>query len=90
MPKPRNIVPTRMLNVALPLPVFAQLTLHLNSDVEGRVPHGAYSQFLSEIIKAHFAAAELDLAPWLPDGVPPGVYVVRGAAETIEALKGKL
>ena len=61
MPKPPNPIPSRVLNVALPLPVFTQMMLHLNSDLEGRVPHGAYSRFISELIREHFAKQTLDI-----------------------------
>jgi hypothetical protein len=88
MPKPPNLIPTKQLNVALPLPVFSQLMLHLNSDVEGRVPHGAYSRFLTELLRQHFEQGELDLAPYL--GVPAGIYTVRGDAVTLEILQRRL
>ena len=87
MPKPPNLIPTRQLNVALPLPVFARLSLELNSDLEGRVPHGAYSRFLSELLRAHFEQSEIDLAQYLGPEIPPGIYVLRGPIETIEALR---
>ena len=87
MPKPPNLIPSKQLNVALPLPVFTRLMLHLNSDLEGRVPHGAWSRFLVELLRQHFDQAELDLAPWLGEDIPVGLYLVRGEAATIAALK---
>lgn len=90
MPKQKNLVPTRLLNVALPLPVYTQLLLHLNSDLEGRVPHGAWSRFLSELIKAHFEESTLDLAPFAGPEIPAGIYTVRGAPETLRILERKL
>ena len=87
MPKPPNLIPTKQLNVALPLPVFTRLSLELNSDLEGRVPHGAYSRFLSELLRAHFDHSEIDLAPHLGPDIPAGIYVLRGPLETIEALR---
>lgn len=87
MPKPPNLIPSKQLNVALPLPVFTQLMLHLNSDLEGRVPHGAYSKFLSELLRNHFEEGTLDLSPFLGPDIPAGIYLVRGPRETIDALE---
>ena len=88
MPKPANLIPSRQLNVALPLPIFTRLTLHLNSDLEGRVPHGAYSRFLVELLRQHFDQAELDLGSRF--GGPPGIYLIRGEAATIALLEKDL
>lgn len=84
-----NPVPSEQLNVALPLDVHTRLSAHLYSELEGRVPHGAYSRFLVELIRERFAAEFLDLAPYLPDA-PPGVFVVSGTPESIKLLKEKL
>jgi len=83
-----NIIPSQQLNVALPLPLYMQLSAHLYSELEGRVPHGAYSRFLIELLRARFSEGALDLAPWL--GSPAGAFVVSGPAETLMALKEKL
>lgn len=85
MPKPRNIVPSKQLNVALPLPVFVKLGAHLYSELEQRVPHGAYSRFLSNLLRGFFAQARLDLAPYMASD--PGAFVVSGSPEAVEALK---
>jgi len=87
MPKPPNLIPSKQLNLALPLPIFTRLSLELNSDLEGRVPHGAYSRFLGELIRNHFEQGEVDLAPWLGEDIPAGIYVLRGPKEALEALK---
>lgn len=90
MSKPLSIIPSRQLNVALPLPVFTRLMLHLNSDLEGRVPHGAYSRFLTDILRERFDEAQLDLAPFLHPESPSGTYVVRGEPATIQLLEQRL
>ena len=64
MPKPANVTPTQKLNVALPGDLHAQLSLHLFSDLEGRVPQGAYARFLAPLLREYFAQAHLDLAEW--------------------------
>jgi len=90
MPKPPNLIPSRQLNVALPLPLLTQLSLELYSELEGRVPHGAYSRFLVELLRKHFAEQVLDLGPHLGEDFPVGTYLLQGAPETLEALKGLL
>ena len=90
MPKPPNLIPSKQLNVALPLPIFTRLTLDLHSALEDRVPHGAYSRFLSDLLRAHYEESQLDLGPFLGADFPAGVYVIRGARETLEALQRKL
>lgn len=84
-----NLIPPVQLNVALPLDVHTQLTAHLYSELEGRVPHGAYSRFLVDLIKTHFSGKELELSPYIPNAAP-GAFVVRGAADAILALKYQL
>jgi len=88
MAKHPNLIPSQQLNVALPLPVYTQLTAHLYSPLEGRVPHGAYSRFLTDLLREQFAGKSLDLAPWVV-GVP-GAFVVHGTAEAIRELKYRL
>jgi hypothetical protein len=80
-----NLIPTQQLNLALPLPVFTQLTAHLYSDLEGRVPHAAYSRFLTDLIRGYFVHKQLDLAPWT--SAAPGSFMVEGSPEAISALE---
>jgi len=87
MPKPPNLIPSKQLNVALPLPEFTQLMLHLNSDLEGRVPHGAYSRFLTDLLREYFSREQVDLGPFISPDIPAGLYIVSGSPETIGALK---
>lgn len=85
MPKPKNAIPSIQLNVALPLDVHTQLSAYLYSDLEGRVPHGAYSRFLVELLRGHFAGASLDMAPFLDSA--PGAFVLQGTPEAIFATR---
>ena len=55
MAKTPNLIPSKQLNVALPLPLMTRLATHLYSDLEGRVPHGAYSRFLIDLLQVHFS-----------------------------------
>lgn len=56
MKRPKIIRPTK-LTMALPEDVRAKLDLHLFSQVEGRVPMGAYQRFFIERIKEFFNPA---------------------------------
>lgn len=84
MARPPNLVPSQQLNLALPLPVFTQLTAHLYSPLEERVPHGAYSRFLVDLLREYFTSAQLDLAPFL--ATDPGAFIVSGSPEAIGEL----
>ena len=92
MSKRPNIIPSQQLNVALPLPLYSKLSAHLYSELEGRVPHGAYSRFLIDQLQAYFSSKHLDLAPYINGD--PGAFVVSGSPEAIavllRALKGEL
>jgi len=83
-----NIVPSISLKTNLPIDIRTKLDLHLFSELEGRVPHGAYQKFLVEIINQYFDSRHLDLAPYL--GTLPTVAVIRGAPMVIDLLKDKL
>lgn len=85
MGKRANLIPSQPLNVALPLPLYTQLSAHLYSELEGRVPHGAFSRFMIDTLRGYFSAAELDLAPFT--GATPGAFVVHGSPESINALR---
>lgn len=84
-----NAIPSVMLHVALPLPEHTRLTAHLYSELEQRVPFGAYQAFVVERLREHFAGKSLDLSPYVA-GANPGDFVVRGSPETILALKYRL
>lgn len=90
MPKTPNLIPSKHLNVALPLPVLTQLNLELYSELEGRVPHGAYSRFLTELIREHFASRVIDIGPRVSSHLPAGVFLLRGEPSTIELLEQEL
>jgi hypothetical protein len=83
-----NTIPSVPLTTALPEDVHGRLTLHLYSELEGRVPHGAYAAFIIARTREFFDYRRLDLAPWL--GSSAGAFVVSGPKETLLALKHKL
>lgn len=80
-----NLIPSVQLNLALPLDTHTKLTAHLYSELEGRVPLGAYQRFLVERIREYFHHEHIDLAPW--SDVPPGLFTVSGDPLTITHLK---
>lgn len=91
MPRPKLATPSIQLNVALPKPVFEQLSAHLYSELEGRVPYGAYSKFCAELITSYFRQQRIDLAPYAVGvELPSGVAVVSASPESAEILKSIL
>lgn len=83
-----NLIPSQPLNVALSLPLYTQLNAHLYSELEGRVPYGAPSRFVQELIRDYFNTRHLDLG--LLIGKMPGECVVSGTAEAVSALRDAL
>lgn len=87
MPRGRRplIERTVATNLHLPETLRARLEIELHSEVEGRVPHGAYQRFFSERLVEYFSSKRFDLAPYL--GTEPGAAVIRGTPEVLEQLK---
>lgn len=56
MPRRPNVVRPVRLTLMLPEDIRAKLDLHLWSEVEGRVPHGAYQQFFLARIAEYFSS----------------------------------
>ena len=88
MSRQPNIIPGIALKTHLPINVRAKLDLHPFSEVEGRVPKGAYQKFLVEIINQYFDSRLLDLAPYT--GELPGMNVIRGSQSSIDLVKASL
>lgn len=88
MGKHANLIPSQQLNVALPQPLYVQLCAHLYSDLEQRVPHGAFSRFLTERLREYFTQEHLDLAQYVNCDI--GTFVINGSPEAINALKERL
>ena len=82
MRQPDIIRPVK-LTTTLPEDIRAQLDIHLFSDLEGRVPKGAYQQFFIERIREFFGSRTLNLADYCPIGRP---VIVRGTPEAIALL----
>lgn len=86
--KTPSLVGSRKLTLALPLPTYSKMVLHLYSPLEGRVPHAAYSRFLSGLIEAYFNNKHLDIAPFAASD--PGAYIVSGTKDAIATLEQTL
>lgn len=58
MPRPRKVIRPVERSISLPEDLNARIELHLFSDVEGRVPHGAFSRFMEGLARQYFAQFE--------------------------------
>lgn len=56
MARPKQTTPSVFKNIALPEPLAAKLDIELFSDLEGRIPTGAYKEFFSALLEQYFAA----------------------------------
>lgn len=84
MPRQPDIIRPVKLTTTLPDDVRTRLDLFLYSEVEGRIPKGAYQQFFLDRIRDFFGTKSLDVGLVL--GLPfPAI--VRGSPETIEFLE---
>lgn len=83
-----NPIPSIRIGIMFPQDLYAQLQLHLFSELEGRVPLGAYQEFFCARIREFFGREELDLAPWT--GEPAKSAVVVGSPGAIKLLKEQL
>ncbi len=85
MSRPPAIVPNSVLNVAIPAALRKRLDELLFSDVEGRVPKGAYMEFFAARLREYFTNRPLDLAPYL--GSVPSEHIVVAPIATLAALQ---
>ena len=83
-----NIEPSIATNLHLPESVRTRLDLLLFSEVEGRVPKGAYQRFFLERLAEFFSTRPLDLSPYV--GTLPGERTVRGHPQAIAVLEAAL
>lgn len=54
MARPKQTTPSVQLNVALPQPLADKLAIELFSELEGRIPTGAYKIFFTDILTQYF------------------------------------
>lgn len=84
MPRRPNLNPTERMHVRLPADLAQKVELLLFSDLEGRVPYGAYQAFITQRLVEFFEDKPLDLGPYL--GTLPGEAVVRGKTGVVHKL----
>ena len=54
MPRPKQTIPSAFRNIALPQPLADKLDLVLYSELEQRIPTGAYKTFFSNLLEQYF------------------------------------
>lgn len=58
MPRIKQVTPSIDKHIHLPAELVARVELELFSELEGKVPFGAWQQFITKLIKEHFELAE--------------------------------
>lgn len=58
MPRPKNVIPTVEKTVSLPEDLVLAVDLELFSELEGKVPFGAWKGFLTRLVKDHLTRGE--------------------------------
>lgn len=76
------------LTTTLPEDIRVKLDLHLYSDLEHRVPKGAYQRFIMDRIQEFFHNQTLNLAEYC--NAPVTTINVRGSPAAISILKEML
>ena len=56
MPRPKSANPNITKHIPINPDLLAQIELKLFSDVEGRVPYGAWTGFIESLLRQHLAA----------------------------------
>lgn len=64
--RPPHVLRPVKLTTNLPEDLRAKMDIHLFSTVENRVPHGAYSKFLAELVKQFFDGKTPDTVAFTP------------------------
>ena len=51
MARPKNVIPTEKVSVQFEQPILVKARLEMFSEVEGRVPHGKFSEVMNKLLK---------------------------------------
>lgn len=54
MGRPAAVIPSARIEIRIPVDVKSELDIYLFSEVEGRIPYGAYSQFFENLTREFF------------------------------------
>lgn len=88
MPAPKSLYPSRPVTVFLDDALLTRIELHLYSEVERRIPKGAYKSFFDARMAEWLGQGQLDVSGlW---GEPSGRHVIKGPRDVLERLKEKL
>lgn len=60
MPRPRNAIKSIEKNISIPEDLVARVELELWSELEGKVPFGAWKELIVRLLREHFT--KLDAA----------------------------
>lgn len=63
MPRPLKADRPVEKTISLPTSLVARIDLELFSELEGKVPHGAWQRFLVALITQHFATIDAQKEP---------------------------
>lgn len=85
MPRPKSVEPSERVYFHLPAALHTKVKLALFSEVEGRVPYGAWADLLIPLINERFSHSHLDLGPFL--GKPAGTFIVKGEPTVLAMLE---
>lgn len=58
MARPKNTLRTIQVNFAIPEDLVAKMELHLFSEVEAKIPHGARSTLVARLLREYFRKLE--------------------------------
>lgn len=58
MARPKKAIASIEKTICIPLPIVAKVDLLLFSELEGKVPHGAWARYVSGLIAADLARRE--------------------------------
>lgn len=60
---PRLAIPTEKIHISLPEDLRRRVELELWSELEGRVPKGAYKRFFTTILRDYYARRDSGASP---------------------------
>lgn len=86
MPRPRKTDRPVEKNISLPTSTVARVELELFSELEGKVPFGAWQKFLVGLIDQHFARKRVFVASGFRGFNPVGTAAVIVAESPERAL----
>lgn len=89
MPRKPAVTPNKHLHTTIPADLAARLDLLLWSELENRVPQGAYQDFICNAIRDFFNKRTVDVSPYLPD-TSPGQHFITATSDTLRLVLNQL